>query len=214
MVALYPIVGGTADTHKFNLKDPRDLDAAYRLSYTGTVTHSSTGMVSNGSTGWANTHVVPSAALLLNDTHLSTYLRTNFDKDQSVEMGITNAANSLFIAPKYTAALQNFRGVNASQTSAQDLADNVVAFWQPNRISSTQSKQYRNGVVYNTDNVNSGGLSNYPITVFGYWNGSSQLFISNRETAFVSIGRGMTDDEATTFYNIVVAYQTTLGRNV
>ena len=28
--AIYPFVGGTATTHKFNLKDPRDLDAAYR----------------------------------------------------------------------------------------------------------------------------------------------------------------------------------------
>jgi hypothetical protein len=27
---LYPMVGGNATSHKFNLKDPRDLDAAYR----------------------------------------------------------------------------------------------------------------------------------------------------------------------------------------
>jgi len=31
--AIYPCVGGTAFTHKFNLKDPRDLDAAFRLTY-------------------------------------------------------------------------------------------------------------------------------------------------------------------------------------
>ncbi len=31
MKALYPFVGGTATAHKFNLKDPRDLDAAFRL---------------------------------------------------------------------------------------------------------------------------------------------------------------------------------------
>src|SRR4051794_10744124 len=35
LVAIYPFVGGTASTHKFNLKDARDLDAAYRLTYTG-----------------------------------------------------------------------------------------------------------------------------------------------------------------------------------
>jgi hypothetical protein len=28
MKALYPFVGGSAASHKFNLKDPRDLDAA------------------------------------------------------------------------------------------------------------------------------------------------------------------------------------------
>jgi hypothetical protein len=29
--AIYPLLGGTASAHKFNLKDPRDLNAAYRL---------------------------------------------------------------------------------------------------------------------------------------------------------------------------------------
>jgi hypothetical protein len=37
---------------------------------------------------------------------------------------------------------------------------------------------------------------------------------SNREQSFVSIGTGLTDTEATTFYNIVQAYQTELGREV
>ena len=31
MKAIYPFVGGSAASHKWNLKDPRDLDAAYRL---------------------------------------------------------------------------------------------------------------------------------------------------------------------------------------
>ena len=31
MKAVYPFVGGTATTHKYNLKDPRDLNAAFRL---------------------------------------------------------------------------------------------------------------------------------------------------------------------------------------
>lgn len=45
--ALYPIVGGTETTHKYNLKDPRDLDAAFRLLFstgvTATWTHTSGG---------------------------------------------------------------------------------------------------------------------------------------------------------------------------
>ena len=31
MKAIYPFVGGTATTHKFNLKDPADINAAFRL---------------------------------------------------------------------------------------------------------------------------------------------------------------------------------------
>jgi hypothetical protein len=45
--ALYPFVGGTASQHKFNLKDPRDLDAAFRLVFTGGWTHSSNGILGN-----------------------------------------------------------------------------------------------------------------------------------------------------------------------
>jgi PKD repeat protein len=44
--ALYPFVGGTASTHKYNLKDPRDLDAAFRLEFAGSAAavHTSDGV--------------------------------------------------------------------------------------------------------------------------------------------------------------------------
>jgi hypothetical protein len=55
MKAIYPFVGGTAALHKWNLKDPRDLDAAYRLVFNGGWTHSSTGALPNGTNGYADT---------------------------------------------------------------------------------------------------------------------------------------------------------------
>jgi len=55
MKAIYPFVGGTAALHKWNLKDPRDLDAAYRLVFNGGWTHSSTGALPNGTNAYANT---------------------------------------------------------------------------------------------------------------------------------------------------------------
>ena len=45
--AFYPFVGGTANSHKFNLIDPRDLNEAYRLSFSGGWTHSSIKRISN-----------------------------------------------------------------------------------------------------------------------------------------------------------------------
>lgn len=56
MVALYPLVGGTSSTNRWNLKDPRDLDAAFRLTFFGGVTHSAAGIQGNASTGYAQTH--------------------------------------------------------------------------------------------------------------------------------------------------------------
>ena len=51
--AIYPIVGGTASSHKYNLKDPRDLDAAFRLTFATGWTHSANGMLPNGTTAFA-----------------------------------------------------------------------------------------------------------------------------------------------------------------
>jgi len=52
---LYPFVGGTATTHKFNLKDPRDLDVAFRAVFSGGVTHNSAGVTGNAVNGWYDT---------------------------------------------------------------------------------------------------------------------------------------------------------------
>ena len=54
MIAIYPFVGGNATSHSFNLKDPRDADSAYRLTFSGGFTHSSGGVQGNGTNAYAN----------------------------------------------------------------------------------------------------------------------------------------------------------------
>jgi len=56
MQALYPFVGGTATQHKYNLKDPRDLNVAYRLTFFGGWTHNSNGATGNGINTQADTN--------------------------------------------------------------------------------------------------------------------------------------------------------------
>lgn len=53
--AFYPFVGGSAESHKWNLKDPRNTNDAYRLTFSGGWTHSSTGVKCNGSNTSADT---------------------------------------------------------------------------------------------------------------------------------------------------------------
>ena len=76
--ALYPFVGGTASKHKFNFMDARDLDAAFRLVFSGGWTHASTGITPNGTNAFANTKFNDNS-LTLNDAHISIYSRTNID---------------------------------------------------------------------------------------------------------------------------------------
>ncbi len=55
-MAIYPIVGGTGETIKWNLKDPRNIDAAYRLTIHGTPVYGSSGVLFPTNSDYADTH--------------------------------------------------------------------------------------------------------------------------------------------------------------
>lgn len=51
MKVIYPFVGGTANSHKYNLKDT----SAYAITWGGIVVHDSTGIKGNGTSGYGDT---------------------------------------------------------------------------------------------------------------------------------------------------------------
>ena len=55
---IYPFVGGTSTSCKWNLKDPRDLNAAYRINFGSAITYSSLGVlgVSNDTNSFIDTN--------------------------------------------------------------------------------------------------------------------------------------------------------------
>ncbi|MFY8248217.1 MAG: hypothetical protein ACOVJ5_00770, partial [Gloeomargaritales cyanobacterium] len=53
--AVYPMVGSTSTSQKFNLKNPLNTNAAFRLSFLGGGTHSSNGWQPNGINAYAET---------------------------------------------------------------------------------------------------------------------------------------------------------------
>ena len=60
---IYPFVGGTLASHKYNLKTSEvnlDTDAAFRLTEFGTITHSKDGVQGDGVTGYFDTYMTPS----------------------------------------------------------------------------------------------------------------------------------------------------------
>ena len=76
MKAIYPFVGGTASSHKFNLKNPLDTNAAFRLSFIGGWTHDANGIKANGTNGYADTFFVPSVQYsVIDNAHISIYSR-------------------------------------------------------------------------------------------------------------------------------------------
>lgn len=71
IVALWPNMGSTAADQKWNAKDPQNLDAAYRLTYSSddAGAHSSDGYTPNGTSQYAGTHLVPATVFTTNNLY-------------------------------------------------------------------------------------------------------------------------------------------------
>ena len=221
MKAVYPFVGGTSSTHKWNLKDPRDLDAAFRLVFSGGWTHSSTGALPNGTNGYSNTFLSPSGNLTNNSTHLSFYSRTNFNANPGGDIG-TSGPSPLFlpIALIYTRAQDFFQSSMYDYDSGKRVSTsntNSTGFYVGNRTSNVVLNSWKNGVKQATNTTletrNITTVTN-PFFIGAINLGGSAGQYANKECAFASIGDGLTDTEAANLYTAVQAYQTTLSRNV
>lgn len=212
--AIYPFVGGNATSHKFNLKDPRDLDAAYRLVFNGGGTHNSNGYQPNIN-AYADTKLNPFLTLNIDNMHFSYYSRTNATIDY-YDIGITTTTNgsnlSINAALKWTDNMTYYSmcfnplEIGKSQIST---TKNFIF----NKITTTASL-FENTSKTSTSVTNRSGLPNGNFFIGARnFNGTAQLS-AQRNCAFSSIGDGLTDAEATAFYNAVQAYQTSLFRNV
>lgn len=217
-VAIYPIVGGTAATHKINLKNPLDTDAAYRLAFTGTWLHTASGMTPSG-TAYANTFCIPNNVMTLGSGSIGYYSRTANLAD-SCEMGVQSTSGTARIAMylEWTNNISYYYAYN-------DLAAFVAVGGAPavssrlhivSRTSTTQVNGYRDGTsIGSSTNASIGSLPTHPIYI-GALNdtNTSVLDQSTRQCSFAFVATGLSGAEVTSITNSVNAYETALGRNV
>jgi hypothetical protein len=209
--AWYPIVGGTSSTHKWNLKDPRDLDAAYRLVFNGGWTHASTGATPNGVNGWANTYLNSQAALSLNSTSFGVYSRTNVTTDLLAPSignvtGGVNGECSLFL--RYQNSLYarvNTNTIANPYPTNNDSRGLILA----NRASSSQVTIQIRGTQTTLTNA-SNSLYPQPFQLGGV----NPNFFDVKELAFAYIADGLTSQNMTDLNTTIVAFETALSRNV
>jgi hypothetical protein len=219
MIAVYPFVGGTATTHMFNLKDPRDRNLSYRLTFSGGWTHSSTGIKGNGTNAFANTFLVPNQNLSENTTHLSVYSRTNQARNE-IDFGTYGSSD-----PSYYAVITRW-GDNRSEVYMYNWQNNFitntnhtnsVGLYLGTRTASNVLKMYRNNSQFGTTNTNNSAWfstlnRSLYISARNYF-GSAE-FYSSKELAFASIGGGLTDADVANMYASIQRFQSLLGRQV
>lgn len=213
----YPCVGGTATTHKFNLKDPRDLDAASRLIFAGGVTHSSTGVLFGGVNGWADTFMNMSTNFTAYDIHLSANINSDFVGTLAQgHIGSNAGATSCnrLGAVSSIAETSLFGGTNVATYGVQTTVTSTThkGFWCGSRLSNT-SFNLINPTGTITANTTNGASTQPNLTIgLGCRRGTTNDFYSGFGYSFFSAGLGLTTTELTAFKTAVNNFNTTLGR--
>ena len=220
MKALYPFVGGTANTHKFNFMDARDVNAAFRLVFSGGWVHSSTGALPNGTNAYANTYLDTSTNLPTNTIHTSYYSRTNIAlTSNQIFFDAFNSQDSCYqFFMESNSSTINHDAYNTDSLfggRVRPSFTNTNGYYIGNRLSATKNSIHRNGSIL-LSNTTSGGTAPGLVLYMAAANtpGNTAVVFSKLEAAFSSIGLGLTDAEASTFYALVQAFQTSLSRAV
>jgi len=216
MKAIYPFVGGTAALHKWNLKDPQDTNAAFRLVFSGGWTHSSTGALPNGTNGYADTFLNANTALQQFSHHHAFYHNTDnsgtglrsMGGAQSVSSsnfrttiessGATLTFRDLAIINSETPVTANtLRGFRASSRTANNNMFIVKADGTSTTPTTTTTTNALPSLTcYLAAHNSSGTAANYAIM----------------SIAFHSLGDGLSAAEGLSLRNAVLTYNTTLGR--
>jgi hypothetical protein len=213
--AIWPFVGGTSTTCKFNLINPADTDSAFRLSFIGGWTFSSNGILGNGTNTYANTFFVNVTSFSSTNHSLGVYSRTN----SVVAACSIGAEDSVFTGTalflKWSDNLTYWSSFDQVSTGSANFISDTSGLHFINRITGAAKIYYRNGVnvrqsstgvVAPTGNnilIGARNLIGQPIQAF-----------DTREYSFAFLSQGFTPTEAANFYIAVQAFQTTLGRQV
>lgn len=224
MLAIYPFVGSAATNHKYNLKDPQDTDAAYRLVFYGGWTHTSTGADPNGINAYADTFIVPNSVLTSTTDYesWSYYSRQNTTNTGEYVMGAGGSAmgNSCSLIIRRSNSIShsysdygNTPTYRAAQTTTSDgrglfsgSQNGTSIKHYKNGTMLVQNTQTSSGLTRPTNKIMLGAISQGAGTPIDSW--------STKECAFAHIGYKLDDTETANLYTAVQAFQTALGRQV
>jgi len=200
MTAIYPFVGGTGTTHKYNLKNPLDTDAAHRITYTGAggPAHSSDGIRFAGSSG-GNTYIIPSSHMTLNNTCISLSSTTNIDASGA---DLQSSGCIAFYIRAFGGIYSDMYNVLGGDGRLFVSNSNSVGFFVTSRLAGPLYNVYVNGTSVASSTVTAGSLG-----------GNNLLFLtSNRIFNFCTVGLGLTSGEVATLTTIKSNFNTALGR--
>lgn len=213
---IYPMVGANATAHKYNLKNPQDTDAAYRLNFSGSWVHNSNGAKPNGTDAYANTYYNFNTNLTNSNGAYSYYSFTSSSAADMAEMGaITTAGptgNDSYIRALYVNERFYWTWGGGDPNAIPAVKDSR-GFYITNAQTTTTLDGWKNGV----ELKNNGVTFNRPLPNLNCYlgafnfNGTASAF-SDRGCSFATIGDTIASGKEATFSSIVNNFQIELGR--
>ena len=214
MKAIYPFIGGTAATHKWNLMNPLDTDAAYRLTFFGSLVHNEFGMKGNGSNSYANTNAFHNAVFTLNSESFGTYQGNALAGGYNT-IGCFDGTNGSHIMPDFDST-QSVTRSQSITTGGDRLLFTVMSSEAMHLINRNSSAEYR---FRKRDQVltivkQATGLVNLPMFIGARNDSGTAAYYSPHKIGFSFMADGLSIAEENAFVILVNQLQTDLKRNV
>jgi hypothetical protein len=208
--AIIPIAGGSASSHRGNLKDPRDLDASFRLAFSGGWTHNANGITGNGVNSYANTFLNPNTVFAASNSRYGIYIRTNVN-ELKYDLGISVGVNELMISSRYSDLFY----ANLGNIAAYGTVSNTDSrgFYSLIRRDSTNTLGFKNGGLVLT-HAETEARPNQTVYLGAVNAGGPALAFASKNYAFAVFGQALSDANALLEYQIIQQYQTDLSRAV
>jgi hypothetical protein len=214
MYLAYPLVGGTASTHKVNLINT----GSYELFFTGSWTHNSNGITGNGTnTFTTSSFFYEDVTNFGSNGSIGVYSRTNSLGGYDYGRGGGGAQFAIMIRYSnglYYAGLPVRAGATVGNNNST--GSYSISFGAPPNTNNTIA--YKNGIVQIDDNIIGSGVAATGQPSIGAARNTGLPAgaedFSTRNYAWAFIGKGLTNQNHVDLNTSVVKFQTTLGRNV
>ena len=219
MIYMYPFLGGNAAGHKFNALNPVDTNGAYRLTFNGGWTQSSSGATPNGTNAWADTYFGPStlASLTISAGTMGFYCGNNTSGLCAIGGGGDGASNNYWaFYPRNGSgnmgALAWESAVGATTTAT--IANSLGGLHFTRSGTTTTCQYYRRGVFVESVSVNANAKAGNSLYLGALNQAGTANQFSPFSHQFTYAHTGLTASQITTLDGIIQTYQTSLGRNV
>jgi len=209
MLAVYPFVGGTSTSCKYNLRNT----ATFTLTFAGSwlpASFTSNGIQPNGTDTYANTNFTPSTSWALGNSSISAYSKTNNVMASGVIYGVRGGASSTTYPVLNVSSTSNFHNSNVVN-SPSPLPTSTACNFISSRINTTSVIMAINGTAASYASLEN-TLASLAIALAARRNVASIDLYSTRQLAFAHIGTGLTTVQCASLYTRIQAFQTTLGR--